>query len=142
MMQAGSQPNLLQQRNGFRFNIRLLAALDEGRHAGILKRRELGQEMVELEDKPDPSIPELRLLILRHLKDILTVEVDRACRGPIEHPDDVEERALSGSGSPDDRDKFASLNLETDAVEHRQLVPAHYKCLTEISNTNHRNQEG
>ncbi len=56
-----------------------------------------GKQMVKLKDKADASIAELGLLSLRHLKEILIVEVDGSFGGPIEHPDDMEQGALTGS---------------------------------------------
>lgn len=110
-MQPSSQSNFLQQRNGFWFNIYWLPSLDQRRHTGIFDRGEFRQEMMKLEDKPNTPIPEIRLFTFRHLEHILAVEVDRPFRRTIEGPDNMEQRALSGSRSPDNRNQFASLNL-------------------------------
>lgn len=97
VMEPGSQSNLLQQRNGFRFNFRLIPPLNESRHAGILERSKLWQEMVKLEDKPDTPISKVCLFTFRQAKHILVLEVDCPCGRPIECPDNVEQGALPGS---------------------------------------------
>jgi hypothetical protein len=66
---------------------------------------------MKLKDKPDTPIPELRLFALRHVKHILAVEVDRPRRGTIEGPDNMKQRALSGSGGPDNGNQLTTLNL-------------------------------
>src|SRR5580765_6621755 len=110
-MQPCSQPNLLQQRDGFRFNIYRMSPLDQSRHTGILDCRELRQEMMKLEDKPDTPIPKVRLFIFRHVKHILAFEFDRPCGGTVQRPDNMEQRAFSGSRSPDNRNQLPPLNL-------------------------------
>ena len=68
-------------------------------------------DFLELEDKPDATISKVCLFTFRHVKDILAVEVDRPCRGTIERPDNMEQCALSGSRSPDNRNQLPPLNL-------------------------------
>jgi hypothetical protein len=137
VMQPSSQSDLLQQRDGFRFNIDLMPSLDQGRHTGILKRRELRQEMMKLEDKSDTPIPKFCLFTFRHVKYILPVKVDRPCRRTIERPDYMEQCALSGSRSPDNRNQLPPLNLEIDAFQYREGLPAHRERFVQICDGNH-----
>jgi hypothetical protein len=67
--------------------------------------------MMKLEDKPDSPIPKLRLFTFRHVKHILSVEVDRPCGGTIECSNNMEQRTLSGTRRPDDRNQFTPLDL-------------------------------
>ena len=116
VMQSSSQPDFLQQRDGVRFNIYLIPSLDQSRHTGVLKRSELRKKVMKLKDKPDSPIPKFRLFTLRHVKHILTVEVDRPRGGTIKRPDNMEQRALSGTRSPDNGNQLPTLNLEIDAL--------------------------
>jgi hypothetical protein len=72
--------------------------------------------MMKLKDKSDTSMPKVRLLAFRHVKYIFAVEVHRPCRGTIEGPDNMEQGAFSGSGSPDNGDQLSTLNLKIDAL--------------------------
>ena len=90
MMEPRSQPDFLQQCDGFRFNLRRLPTLDQSWHTGIFERRELREEVMKLEDKSNASIPKVRLLTFRQVKDILAAEVYRPSRGTIEGPDNME----------------------------------------------------
>jgi hypothetical protein len=92
---------------------------------------------MELEDKSDPPIPKVRLLTFRQMKYILAVEVYRSGRRTIECPDNMEERAFSCSRSPDNGNQLPTLNLEIDALQHREGLPAHRKRFVQIRDGDH-----
>src|SRR4029077_14080896 len=93
--------------------------------------------MMKLEDKPDTPIPKLRLFTLRHVKHIMAVEVDRPFRRTIKCPDNMEQRALSSSRSPDNRNQLTPLNLQIDALQHREGLPAHRERFVQIGDGYH-----
>ena len=67
--------------------------------------------MMKLKDKSDTPVPKLRLFAFRQVKQILAVKVDRPCGRTIKRPDNMEQRAFSGSRSSDNRDQFPPPNL-------------------------------
>ena len=67
--------------------------------------------MMELEDKPDTTIPKIRLFAFPQLKEILGVKVNRPCGGMIKGPNYMKQCALSGSRSSDNRNQLPPLNL-------------------------------
>jgi hypothetical protein len=81
--------------------------------------------MMKLEHESDAPVPEVCLFTFRHVKHILAIEVDGPCGWPIERSDNVEQRAFSGSRSPDNRNQLASLYLQIDALQHCEGLSAH-----------------
>ena len=53
-----TQSNFLQQCDGFRFNLFRMAPLNQCRHAGIFECGKFWQEVMELEDEFDLTIPD------------------------------------------------------------------------------------
>src|SRR5881296_1877233 len=92
---------------------------------------------MKLEDKSDTPIPKLRLFTFRHLEHIMVVEVDRPCRRTIKRPDNMEQRALSSSRSPDNRNQLPPLNPQIDALQHREGLPAHRERFVQIGDGDH-----
>jgi ABC-type lipoprotein export system ATPase subunit len=63
--------------------------------------------------------------------------LDRPCRRTIKCPDNMEQRALSSSRSPDNRNQLPPLNLQIDALQHREGLPAHRERFVQIGDGDH-----
>src|SRR4051794_11857175 len=79
-------------------------ALDEPRHAHVLERGELGQEVMKLKDEADGAVAHGRELARAdaEIGDVLARELDLARGGEIQRSDAVQERALAGPRWSDD----------------------------------------
>jgi len=136
-MQPMSQSNFREEGSGFGFDSGGVATLHERRHAGIFQRREFGEQVMELEDEPDPFITELRLLRLGHAKEVLPIERDGSAARFIKRADNVEQGALAGPGGAHNGDQLAALNLKIDSLEHGHFVGSHRERLMQIGDVNH-----
>ena len=108
--------------------LRLLGGLalglagDERRHHHVLERRELGQQVVELEHEADGLVAKRRQGLRPHPADIVPREVDLAGRGGVERADEVQQRALPSARTPDDRHLLPCVHFEVDASQHVDLT--------------------
>ena len=84
--------------------VRLVAGrfLDVGRQADVLQRRELGQEVVELEDEADGLVAEGRQFLFVEAEDVLPADAEGAGVRPVQRPEDVQERGFARAGFADD----------------------------------------
>ena len=80
---------------------------------------------MDLEDKSDPSITELRLLRLGHAKEVLPIERDGSTARFIEGADNVEQGALTGPGGAYNGHQLAALYLKIDSLEYGYFVGSH-----------------
>ena len=120
---AASEADLLQQRPGALAAAAGTAA-DEGGHHHVLKRGELGQEVVELEDEADVAVAEVREAAVVEGEDVDAGNLQAAGGGPVEGAEDVEEGALADAGGPGDAQGLAGEDLQVDALEHLQPAGA------------------
>ena len=93
-------------------------APDEQRHRHVLQRRELGQQVVKLVDKPERPVAEHPALDLRLAADVPAGHAHLARARRIESAENMEKRALAGAGRPDDRNPLARGDFEIDAEQH------------------------
>ena len=84
---------------------RLLAGepRDHGRQGHILRGRELGQQMVELEDEADVTVAEVRQRLVLEAADVGALDDDGPAVGAVERADDVQQGRLAGTGRADNR---------------------------------------
>src|SRR5207244_2941073 len=85
---------------------------DERRHGDIVQRRELREQVVELEDEADVAVAEARQRLLSHLERVLAVVEDVAGGRRIERSDDVQEGALAHAAGPDQGRHFPGPQRE------------------------------
>ena len=64
VVQAVSQSHVFEKRGRLNLHLGHGALLHERRQIGVLKRGELGEQVVELKDKPDPPVSKFRLLLI------------------------------------------------------------------------------
>jgi hypothetical protein len=88
------------------------------RQQDVVEPAQLRQEVEGLEDEADLPAPQLDEFPLAGAVDPRAGDLDRACVGDIESPEQVQERRLAGSGPAEDSDELPSLHVEVDAVEH------------------------
>ena len=74
--------------------------------------------MVILEDEPDPAVAERGEFALGKRERVGPFERDVARAGPVERAEHVQQRALSGTGRPHDRERVAAIENEIHVVQH------------------------
>jgi hypothetical protein len=82
----------------------------------IFEDRALRQEMVRLKDEPEEAIAGVGKGEIIEASKILTIEGDRTTGGMVQCSDDVQERALAGTGGADDGDGLPRIEVEGDLV--------------------------
>ena len=87
-------------------------------HRGVLGQEEL------LEDEPDLPGPQPRHLAVAQPRRVDPADPDHAAAGPLQRPDDVQQRGLARPGGPDDRHQLAPPDGEghPSQGEHRGLL--------------------
>ena len=118
-----AEPELFEQRS--RPRLRLAAErlpADHGRHRDVLQRRELRQQVVELEDEADLLVAELREPVVRLREHVAAAVFYASGGGPVERAEQVEQRALARAALPDDRHHLALAHRERHAAQHLQLA--------------------
>ena len=104
--------------------VRPEAVADQLRHEHVFKRRQLGQQVIELEDEPERAVAQLVALAFGQVVDPLAVEQHLARFGRVEQAQQVQERALARAAGPHDRDHLAALDLQIDPAQNGDLVLA------------------
>ena len=92
--------------------------LNEGGHHHILYSRELGQELVKLEDEADMTIAEGRELLLLVDRHVDAIEEHAAAIGAVEGADDLQQGGLARSAGTYNAYYFALTDGEVNAFEH------------------------
>ena len=91
--------------------------LAQGGHHDVFKGRELGEQVVELEDEADLAVADGVDLGRGHAVEGLSAEEDLAVRGPVEGAHDVEQGALARAGGAADGHDAADGDLEVHAAQ-------------------------
>ena len=94
----------------------------QGRHHGVLQRGKFRQEVMELEHEADGTVPEQGQGRIVPAEDILPVEEHLPGSRPVQGPQDMEQGALPGTGSPDQGNRLARRHLEIDPLQHIDLA--------------------
>jgi hypothetical protein len=74
--------------------------------------------MVELEDKPDVAVAQLRQFGFRPLEKVLPLEKHFSLSGPIQSSQDVKESTLARSGSPFYGQHLSGLDSQIDPPQN------------------------
>jgi hypothetical protein len=85
----------------------------------VLQHRALRQEMMVLENETDLPIANISKIQITQGGQIASFEKHLAGGGPIQGPNDIQERAFAGTRRPNDRQRFAALKFQIDVVEDR-----------------------
>ncbi len=96
----------------------------QGGNHHVLPRRELGQQLVELEDEAYLGVPHLGQLPGLEVGDVAAVNKHLAGGGPVEQPHYLQQRRLARAAGTYDADDLAFLYGQADALEHLQVAEA------------------
>ena len=96
-MDAFAEVEVVEQLFGTRLCLFLVLAGDEGWNADILQRRELRQELMELEDKAEVLVTELSQVFVLESGHINPVDKDGASVGGVEGAHDLQEGGFACS---------------------------------------------
>ena len=84
----------------------------------VLLARQLGDEVVGLEDEADVVAAHAGELALGAPVEAAADDLDGAGLGPVERPEQVQQRRLARARAPDDGHELAGAHLDGGAVEH------------------------
>ena len=133
-----AQADLLEYPEAVLSGLLLGAVLPEHRRDGdILHDREIGDECVILEDKPELVEPEHGLLVIGQEGDIHPVDHDPAGGGNVEEPEHVQEGGLPAPARPGDPEKLAMVDGGGNAIESLDFGISHVVDLPQIRDLDH-----
>src|SRR5438067_11381800 len=93
--------------------------------------------MVKLKNKADLPIAEFRQPLVGSREDVFSVEADGPAGGAIEGSQNMQKGCLAHSRRSDNGHDFATLDLQTDAVEHMDVGLAQPERFVKIDCGNH-----
>ena len=96
----------------------VLLALELGDQLELIADTHVGQELVILEDKTQQFQALARPLLLAQLCEVLAGDRDAPLVGRQEQASDRQERRLSGTRGPQDRDELTGVDAQAQAAEH------------------------
>src|SRR5438067_1860310 len=102
MSRPGFQAKLCQQCSRLVQRFIFGRSSDPARHRHVLRRGELGQQMMKLKDEADVVIAESRELVIRHRRELGVAYADAPRVGTIESAEEMEQRRLADAARPDD----------------------------------------
>ena len=112
------QSQQIQHFEGGRLGFAATQTGYQGGYHDILQCRELGQQLVELEDEADAAVAEGREFFLLHAAYFGTVDAYHTRVGRIERTHDLQQGGLSGTAGTYDAYYFAFLYLQVDAPKY------------------------
>ena len=111
---------------------------DQRRGQHVLERRQLGQQVVELEDEAERLVADLIALLGPQVVDAALLEVDPTLVGPIERAEQVEHGALAGARVADDAEELTVAHVEIEAAQDLDLVGVLDVGLVQVDRTQER----
>src|SRR5438034_961207 len=124
MVLPADHAELVEQREPAPPGLRAVAPRVARREQDVLERGERRQQQERLKDEADPPPARAALRRARQRADAHVFVHDLARVGVLEESEDAEERALAGTGLPDDRDQLAALHHEVHPAQDRdRLAP-------------------
>ena len=115
---------------------------DHEGHRDVLQRGEFRQQMMELVDEAQRAVAHGAALLFGERGEIDSLHAHFARGRRVEAAEKVEQRALAGPGSADDRHALASRDGQIDAEQHRHLERAADERLAESAAGEHRPRRG
>src|SRR5579884_329837 len=137
MVKAVRQPDRFEHLPRGRLDLIPLGPLDQSRHHDIFKRGEFREEMMELENIADGSIPKFGQLSIGTGEEVVSFKEDLAGSRPIERAEEMEERALPDPRRADDGQQFPFLNIDRHPFQDDQFLAGDRKRFVEVDNFNH-----
>ena len=127
---SGPTPSPSKEGSSIRLLVPLLGGVRGGlglgqrRHEDVFPHGALREEEVGLEHEADLPIADGGELEFVELTQISSSKLDAAGRGLIERADDLQQRALAGTGRSHDSERFAGVDLQRKVIEHGQRSAA------------------
>src|SRR5579862_12576 len=137
MGRATAQPNLFQPLHRYRLGHFPALTPYQQRHHHILKRREFGEQGVNLPDKTQLPIAKLSEFACRKLTYVILPEVYRTVRWPVQTAEQMQQRALARSGLPDQRQLLAFCDIQVQPAKNDQIGVAGTVPLLDIYGSDH-----
>jgi hypothetical protein len=91
---------------------------DKAWHHRVFKGAEFGEEMMELEDKPDMPVAHLGQLSVRPLAKILSLKENLPLRRTVQSPQNMQEGTLAGPGNSFDGQHLSRKDGQVDPLEN------------------------
>ena len=118
--------------------LQLLRAVIEHRQLDVVERCRAREQVEALEHEADFSVPDDRELVLRHPRDVFTIQNVRAAGRAIQAPEDVHQRRFAGSRGTRDRDELPGLHVKVRAAKGADGDFADVVRLDEVADRNNR----
>ena len=99
-------------------------ASDVSGYHDVLECRELGQELVKLEDEADVLIAEVAQLVRREAHHVYAVNAYLAAVGLVERAHYLQQCGLAGTARAYNAHYFSFVYMQVDALEHLQRAEA------------------
>ena len=116
---GGLDPQVLHERTNLGLTCGLvLLALELGDQLELITDAHVGQELVVLEDKTQQLQALARPLLLAQLGEVLAGDRDTPLAGGQQKASDRQERRLTGTRGPQDRDELTGVDAQAQAIQH------------------------
>ena len=119
MRQPVTQPHFNECHPRLLFSLLARHSPDQQRHRHIFQRREFSQQMMKLVDESDMTITPHSSCCLIDSHQILAHYLHRTVAGFVQTPEEVEQGALSGTGSTDHGHSLTCGQVDIDTAEYR-----------------------
>jgi hypothetical protein len=112
-----AEPDAPERRVGAQLALLAADAGVDERQLHVLQSGRAGDEVVALEDEPDPAVADHRQLVVLEIANVDAVQQVAAPGRDIEAAEDVHQGRLAAAGGAHDRDEVALADAEGDAAE-------------------------
>jgi acyl-CoA thioesterase I len=120
MMAAATQPDTLEQLPRPYRSLSIPAKLQ--RYLNVFLSSKRWDQLKCLEHESDFLTSNSRALVLAQRPQLLSVQVDRSRRGPVQPGEEPEQRGLAASGRAENSKKAARLQTEGDILQHDKIT--------------------
>ncbi|MEY4168646.1 MAG: hypothetical protein RIR52_2470 [Acidobacteriota bacterium] len=111
------EPDSGKQLTCFDSGWRSCRSADQQRHHYVLKRREFGKQVMELEDETDALIPEAAQVRLSRVYEVKSIDLKASGSRTVKPSKGVKEGRLADTGGANHRDQFAPVDLQIEVLE-------------------------
>ena len=112
----------------FRFGGGFLPVAGEVRNQDVLEHRELGKQVLLLEDEAERVVAEGGGLFLRERGDVLAADLDGAGGGAVEGAEEIEQGRFPAAGGADDRGGLALGDSQIEVGEDADVLAVNGGC--------------
>src|SRR5436190_2091002 len=124
MAQSGAQSDPLEHCAGAPRCLLRRHAPYQQEHYDVLQRGEFRQQVMKLIDEAEPAIAQITLLLFAELVQAASHDEYLASRSCVQASKQVQKRALTRSGRPDNGDRFTAPYFDIDTGQYRYAVVA------------------